>query len=355
MPDLASLGWSDFFESQLAANPATPDEYPARVVTDAGPFCQLWAAHGEATATVAAALRDGKAAARRPVAGDWVVVRDRGDGARLIVRVLDRRTALLRRRPGRSLQVQALAANLDIVFVVTAIGRDFSPRRVERALVPAWDSGARPVVLLTKIDLAQDLAPALEALRDAAPGVSVHPVSGLTGDGLSDLLPYLQPASTVAFIGSSGVGKSTLLNRLAGEDLQRTRALGASSARGRHTTTGRQLFRLPAGALVIDTPGIRELQLWDPDEGIVRTFADVETLAETCRFRDCTHEHEPGCAVREAVEGGRLDASRVESYRKLAAERRFREREHDVHARIAELRKWKRISKVLRRDEKRSR
>jgi ribosome biogenesis GTPase / thiamine phosphate phosphatase len=212
-----------------------------------------------------------------------------------------------------------LAANIDTVFVVTGLDGDFSVRRLERYLTLAWESGARPAVVLTKADLCDDpLALLLEA-EQVAVGVPAHVVSNVTGEGLDELAPYLGPAKTVALLGSSGVGKSSLLNRLLDDEVQATKEL-AEDGTGRHTTTARQLFRLPGGALFVDTPGLREVQLWSADDGIHEAFADVDELAADCRFNDCAHKREPGCAVQAAIDEGRLPRERLQSYRALQRE-----------------------------------
>jgi ribosome biogenesis GTPase / thiamine phosphate phosphatase len=233
--------------------------------------------------------------------------------------VLPRRSAFKRKVTLGATEAQVLAANVDTVFVVTALDDDFSPHRIERYLTLTWESGAMPALVLTKADLCDDpLALLLEA-EQVAVGVPAHVISNVTGEGLDELASYLGPAQTVALLGSSGVGKSTLANRLLGHEAQPTKGL-AEDGTGRHTTTARQLLRLPGGALLVDTPGLREVQLWGADEGIDQAFADVDDLAANCRFNDCAHKEEPGCAVQEAIDEGRLPRERLQSYRALQRE-----------------------------------
>jgi ribosome biogenesis GTPase len=232
---------------------------------------------------------------------------------------------------------------------VSGLDHDFNPRRIERYVVLAWESGARPVVVLNKADLREDAEECRREIEQVAPGVDVHAVSTRDPDSLGALRPYLGPGQTVALLGSSGVGKSTLLNRLLGAEVQATRAVRENDQRGRHTTSDRHLFVLPAGALVIDTPGMRELQLWDSGAGLQAAFEDVDTLAPACRFRDCTHAGEPGCAVAAAVSEGRLAAERLESYHKLRAELTHLERKHDERLQSEQKRRWRSIHKAARK------
>jgi ribosome biogenesis GTPase len=235
-----------------------------------------------------------------------------------------------------------VAANVDTVFVVTAFGFDLNPRRLERYLTSAWDSGSTPVVVVNKSDTSDDPAFDLLEIEPVTMGVSVHAVSAASGDGLEDLEQYLQPGQTVVLLGSSGVGKSTLVNRWLGEEAMATKETREDDDEGRHTTTHRQLLVLPGGGLVIDTPGLRELQLWDVDSAALdSTFADIEELAADCRFADCTHAHEPECAVLGAVESGELPGERLHSWRKLQRELRAIAMRHDILLRKEEGRKWR--------------
>jgi ribosome biogenesis GTPase len=233
--------------------------------------------------------------------------------------VLPRRTAFARKVNLTAAEAQVLAANVDTIFVVTALDADFSPHRIERYLSLAWESGAMPALVLTKADLCDDPLALLLQAEQVAVGVATHVVSNVTGEGHDELAPYLVPAQTVALLGSSGVGKSSLANRLLGHEAQPTKEL-AEDGTGRHTTTARQLIRLPGGALLVDTPGLREVQLWAADDGIEQAFADVDELAAGCRFNDCAHKQEPGCAVQAAIDDGQLPRERLQSYRALQRE-----------------------------------
>ncbi len=255
-----------------------------------------------------------------PTAGDFVMVNYIDNGDSQIVATLPRRTFFSRREPGPIPRVQAVAANFDYVFIMQSLNLDFNPKRLERYLTLAWQSGATPVILLTKADLVEDYWDYLTRVERIATGVNIHVVSAHTGAGLSRLNAYLQPGMTVVFLGSSGVGKSSLVNALAGEEIMAVNAIREDDSKGRHTTTHRQLIRLQSGVMIIDTPGMRELGMWDISEGLGDAFADVERFLGKCRFSDCKHEREPGCAVKAAIAAGELDIGRWESYQKLSEE-----------------------------------
>lgn len=242
------------------------------------------------------------------------------NGDSRILMTLPRRTFFSRREPGSVLREQAVAANFDYVFILQSLNLDFNPKRLERYLTLAWQSGAVPVILLTKADLLEDHWNYLCAAERVATGVSIHAVSAHTGYGLDRLQAYLQPGKTVVFLGSSGVGKSSLVNALAGEPVMAVNTIREDDSKGRHTTTHRQMICLQNGVLVIDTPGMRELGMWDVTEGISEAFGDVEKYLGRCRFSDCRHQGEPGCAVKAAIAAGELDPARWESYRKLKEE-----------------------------------
>jgi len=283
---------------------------------------------GELRSRLAGRLRhEASSSAELPAVGDWVALREQ-----TIQGVLPRRSAFQRKVNLGAAEAQVLAANVDSIFVVTGLDADFSARRLERYLTLAWESGAAPAVVLTKADLCEDPGAALLEAEQIAVGVPVHLVSNVTGEGHEELAPYLQPAKTIALLGSSGVGKSSLANRLLGEEAQAVKEL-AEDGTGRHTTTARELFRLPGGALLVDTPGLREVQLWDADEGLEQAFADVDEVAGGCRFNDCAHMREPGCAVQQAIDEGRLPRERLESYRALQRELERLARKQDARLR----------------------
>jgi len=303
---LEALGWSPFFaEAFVEYEPK--GLIPGRVAVQERGAVVLFTTAGMLSASGHA------------VTGDWVAAEKLPGEERGIVRaVLPRRTRFARKELWLT-EEQVVAANVDTVFLVTDCGPDFKPRRLERYLTAAWDSGAAPVVVLTKSDLAADPAATVEEAESVAFGVPVHAVSSVTGSGLDQLATYLQPGTTIALLGSSGVGKSTLANRLLGEERLATGEL-RRDGRGRHTTTHRELVRLPGGAFLLDTPGMRELQLWADEEALEETFADVADLARQCRFTDCNHAGEPGCAVGVALVDGSLPRARWESYSKLQRE-----------------------------------
>ena len=255
-----------------------------------------------------------------PTTGDFVMINYIDNGDSQIIATLPRKTFFSRREPGPIPRDQAVAANFDYVFIMQSLNMDFNPKRLERYLTLAWQSGATPVILLTKADLVEDYWEYLTQVERVAAGVNTHVVSSHTGYGLQRLNAYLQPGKTVVFLGSSGVGKSSLVNALAGEEIMTVNGIREDDSKGRHTTTHRQLIRLKTGVMIIDTPGMRELGMWDVSEGLGDAFADVEAFLGKCRFSDCRHETEPGCAIKAAIATGELDISRWESYQKLKEE-----------------------------------
>ena len=323
-PTLDAYGWDSVFAERFAPF-AEQGLLPARVVVQYQQIYRVVTEDGELLAMVAGRMRH-RAGGRvdYPAVGDLVAIRPDPDSDRATIHgVLERKSRFVRKVAGSVVAEQVVAANVDVVLLVTALDADFNPRRLERYLVLAHESGARPAIVLSKTDLADDLdAYVREARSVAGPDVPIHPVSAPLDEGYEALRAYLEPGKTVALLGSSGVGKSTIVNRLAGEELQRTREVRTTDGRGRHTTTHRQVILLADGGLLMDTPGMRELQLWDVDEGVEETFSDVDELADHCRFPDCEHVQEPGCAVLAAIEEGRLAAERLESYHKLRRELR---------------------------------
>lgn len=339
--DLHDLGWDDGFAAGLEPH---DNCIPARVSAQHRGEYDVLTRGGELRAHVSGRLRhEASSGAELPAVGDWVALCET-----TIHAVLPRRSAFVRKVAFHATEAQVLAANIDTVFVVTGLDEDFSPRRLERYLTLAWESGASPAVVLTKSDLCDDPPARLLEVEQVAVGVPAHVVSNLTGEGLDELAPYLAPAKTVALLGSSGVGKSSLLNRLLGSEVQPTKEL-AEDGTGRHTTTARQLFPLPSGALLVDTPGLREVQLWSADEGIQEAFADVDELAADCRFNDCAHTREPGCAVQVAIDEDRLPRERLQSYRALQRELRRLAVRQDGRLRSEERKKRVAFAKSLRK------
>ncbi len=347
MFDLSALGFGPFFERQL---PSSADGIPARIATEHRGAYEVWSRAGAGRAQLAGRLRRERAGPGRPGVGDWVVVRDATEPSRttVIERVLARRTVFTRGAAGREARAQVVAANVDLVFVVCGLDDDFNVRRIERYLARILASGAEPAVILNKVDRCSDLAARLAELERRCPGIPVHVTSALRSAGTEALRAGIRDGMTVAFVGSSGAGKSTLINALVGQHRMPTGDVRSRDGRGRHTTTCRQLVLLPGGGLLLDTPGMREMRLVNED-GLDAVFGDIATLAGRCRYRDCRHEGEPGCAVQAAVGSGALDAARLEHYRQLEREARAFARRHDARARRRSERVWAQLADEARR------
>lgn len=344
---LDELGWNERFAEAFAPL-AAEGRVPGRVALEHTHIYRVATAEQEILARVSGRLRH-HAASRPdyPGVGDWVVVEPVEQGDARIHSVLPRFSRFSRRAAGDVTEEQIVAANIDVVFLVGGLDGDFNPRRLERYLVVAWESGATPVIILNKADLVEDAERHVAEVQASAPGVAVHAVSAKQPETLDALRAHLGRGRTAALLGSSGVGKSTIVNRLVGHDLLRTRDVRISDSRGRHTSTARQLVVLDGDGVLIDTPGMRELQLWDAGDSLGDAFADITALAGACRFRDCRHVQEPGCAVRVAVDRGDLSAVRFESYGKLAAEREHQNRQLDERAMLEDKRRAKTMTKAL--------
>ena len=321
---------------------------PARVLSQEKGFYRIITDKGEKMAEISGKFRfQTTVSSEYPAVGDFVFVNwnESGDSA-IIESLLSRKSAFVRKAAGEPQKEQVVAANIDTVFLCMALNNDFNLRRLERYISIAWDSGAMPVVVLTKSDLCDDLDNKLSEISSVAIGVDVLVTTSVEENGYEELLPFISEGKTVAFIGSSGVGKSTLINRLLGREYLKTNGL-RNDDKGRHTTTRRELFLLPSGGMAIDTPGMRELGMWDNDTGIERTFADIEELAAQCKFRNCTHTSEPGCAIRRALELGELQTDRWQSYQKLKAENDYMEDKESYL--IAKGKREKEISKLIKK------
>ena len=343
---LERLGWNERWAAAFGEH-AAPGRVPARVVLEHTHIYRVATEEQELLARVSGRMRhQANTRPDYPGVGDWVVVEPVADGDARIHAVLPRSSKFSRRAAGDVTEEQVVAANIDVVFLVGGLDNDFNPRRIERYLVVAWESGATPVIVLNKADVVDEPERFAEEVRAGAPGVDVHTVSAKHPETLHALRGHLGRGRTGALLGSSGVGKSTIVNRLIGQELLRTRDVRITDSRGRHTSTGRQLVVLGDDGILIDTPGMRELQLWDAGQSLEEAFPDVEELGAECRFRDCSHAQEPGCAVRAAVTSGELPQARYESFLKLAAEREHQQRQVDARALLEEKRKWKVITKA---------
>ncbi len=336
-PSLQEFGWTDrlegLYEASIDELPLTADErsalFAARVSRQDRHRYQLLSGTGPRAGEVSARFVTDHSddPAQFPAVGDWVIVSPRPASELVTIhRVLPRASSFSRKVAGATTREQVVAANIDTVFLVSGLDNDFNLRRIERYVTLAWNSGATPVVVLNKADLVSDIPEKIAAVSKVAIGIDVIAVSTMTDSGTEPLSPYLVPGKTVALLGSSGVGKSSIVNHILGKNSLQTTAVREDDSRGRHTTTFRELFITPGGTLLVDTPGMRELQLWAEEEDVQQTFAEIEELATQCRFADCAHESEPGCAIQQAIEDGRIDPARFASYLKLMREVAFLDR-----------------------------
>lgn len=345
--DLTTFGWDEFFEANFKTY-AGSGYTSGRVALEHKNFFRVYTQYGEVLAEISGKLRHETVNRRDlPAVGDWVVIRSRPEGGRVMIHaVLPRKTSFMRKSAGSRTEEQIVGANIDTVFLVTSLNQDFNVRRIERYLIIAWESGASPIIILSKSDLCDRVADRINEVQAVARGMPIHTISVVTGRGLDDIAQYFKRGQTVALLGSSGVGKSTLINHLTGVEHLKVQTVREHDDRGRHTTTHRELILLPAGGLVLDTPGMRELQLWDGDESLQLVFEDIEAIAGKCFFSDCRHQDEPRCAVREALGAGTIDTGRYESYEKLQKELKYLARRRDKLSEIIDKKKWKKLSRL---------
>ena len=319
---LIQLGWDQFFSNAFAEIEESGLE-PARVSIEHNHLFRVYTASAELLANVSGRLiHAASEPSALPSVGDWVAIRNNSDGPAQIREILPRKSCFARKAAGDKTKKQIVASNIDTVFLVSGLDHEFNSKRVERYLVAARDSGAKPVIVLNKGDLDKDQTASLDELKTVAPNIPLHVTSCVDNRGIDELAHYLSDGETVALLGSSGVGKSSLINQLLGYNRQSTQTVRVRDSRGRHTTVHRELLVHPTSGVIIDTPGMRELRLWDTSESLDATFDDLSSLAEQCRFRDCQHETEPGCAVKTAVEQGQIPVSRLAHYRKLRSEQK---------------------------------
>jgi ribosome biogenesis GTPase len=353
--NLDAFGWNSFFEDYF-------EEYysfgyiPARICSEQKNCYQVYTDQGEFLAEVSGKLLyTALSRCDLPVVGDWAALQVQpGGGSAIIHAILPRKSSFSRkaagggkRRAGGVVEEQPIASNVDTVFIVSGLDRDFNLRRIERYLTLAYNSGATPVIVLNKADLCDDIDEYLFEVESIAFGVPVHSLSATDGQGIDALKDYVKPGKTIALLGSSGVGKSTIINSLLGYKRQKVNTISDHVNKGQHTTTSRELILLPGGGLIMDNPGMRELQLWGSEDDLKGTFEDIEELALSCRFTDCQHENEPGCAVRRAIQRGQLDRDRLQSYRKLKKELEYVEDRQHHSANYIERKKWKHIHKQI--------
>lgn len=347
---LEQLGWHQFFAQNFQPY-QLQGCVPGRVIAQYKSSYLVATEAGEVSAEVAGKLRYQTSGIQDfPAVGDWVALHLLGTEKHAIVRgILPRKSKFSRKTIGAKTEEQMVATNVDTAFLVSGLDRDFNLRRIERYLILAWEGGANPVIVLNKADLCDRIAESVWQVEAIAPGVPVIVLSAIEQQGLEALEPYLLPGNTAVLLGSSGVGKSTIVNQLKGTTLQQVQSVRLHDDRGKHTTTTRQLILLPAGGMLIDTPGMRELQMWANEEDVSEAFAEIEALAQQCRFRNCQHDREPGCFVQQAIAQGMLDIQRLRSFQKLQRELNHLATKQDRKAYLAEKERWKQIHKAARK------
>lgn len=344
--DIKKFGWNDFFEQNFEQY-RSKGLYAGRIYIEQRSIYGIYTEFGEMHGEVSGKMRFGADGyGQFPAVGDWVAITPYLNEKKAVIHaVIKRKSQFVRKVAGNMTQEQVAAANFDTVFIVNSLNQNFNVRRIERYLIAAWESGANPAIILSKADLCQNIDEKVHETELSAPGVPVYVISSLEGTGMEDIKRHVSYGKTAVVLGSSGVGKSTLINALSGKEILEVGDVREDDDRGRHTTTFRELIELPAGGFIIDTPGMRELQLWDGSEGISETFEDIEILAQKCRFSDCRHENEPGCAVKAAITQGILSEQRFKNYKKLQREIKYAEGKQRQIAMITEKRKMKNNSK----------
>lgn len=347
--ELNKLGFNAFFEKHLEQCQIGTLSI-GRICVEHKSSYKIYSEIGELTALISGKLRNScKTKEDFPAVGDWVLFESIDGGRKAIIQmILPRKSKFSRKVAGNETLEQVIASNVDFAFIVCALNYDFNLRRIERYLSLIWQSGATPVVVLTKADLCNDVQEKILEVSNIALGVDIHSISNLSTDGIETLQQYFINSKTVVLLGSSGVGKSSLINNLAQKNVMKVNELRSNIDKGKHTTTHKQMFILPNGGLIIDTPGIRELQLWDAECGISQCFSDIEKFAEHCRFGDCMHNNEPGCAVQKAIEQGLIEAERLENYRKMQKEQKYLSSRQVQSAAKVEKYKWKTIHKKIK-------